>query len=407
MKKNFLILLVTILIYSCNQSSNSELSELKLDQDFGFDNKKMGVFVGEFVGLNKQNSSTTYTFKNGKGETCNLFYIKNLEGNLSESFFNMDNQKTYYPNSNSLKDSIDNNPDLFVGRLIKVEWSSFSHFENEKTPTDEQYANSQIGGGYYNVSITFWKENVLLSMSNNYNKTLTDKTIKPDEDFGIEQKTEGEFIGEFSKFSGGMWNTLTFKNGKGGSIEISDITSTELSYNNFYKSSLLDSIRSFPENFVGKLLKIKWGKFQNENPPENIPDGKTPVLVSVSHLNEKINGNTENINKEQHNNLTTENTSSNLNNKSFGEIRGLVISGKRNTVIDVLGEPKEKLLGSVYSEKYLHFKLGMVHELRLMDYLVWVYNISGNELLVVFDKTDKVCKVVYSKDIKQPYDLTE
>jgi hypothetical protein len=45
--------------------------------------------------------------------------------------------------------------------------------------------------------------------------------------------------------------------------------------------------------------------------------------------------------------------------KSFSNIRGLIISGKRNTVIVVLGEPNAKLLGSDYSVKYLHFKLGM------------------------------------------------
>ncbi len=276
-------------------------------------------------------------------------------------------------------------------------------------------------------------------------------SLKPDDDFGIEQKNDGEFVGEFVEFVAEEGNShwsipkrLIFKSGNGDSVFVYDIIENDWSNDKILQSegkmfswsevlprtSLLDSIVNHPENFYGKLFKVRWSKFYFKQDDitggtddESIPfkdniTNDTPILLSISRPFENKNrsidnekqsseerSNNENTNNPS--NLTTENASSNLNNKSFSEIRGLIISGKRNTVIDVLGEPNEKLLGSDYSVKYLHFKLGMRHELTLMDYLVWIYNIDENELLVVFDKEDKVCKVAYSKDIKQPYDLTE
>ncbi len=126
-------------------------------------------------------------------------------------------------------------------------------------------------------------------------------------------------------------------------------------------------------------------------------------------------------------------SSSNVN---LSEIRGMIIQGGPKTVENLLGIPKERIIGPDYAGKVLNYKLGMKHEMAMLDYYVWVYSstdaeennrnnrkslsqiseelnnqerydLSGDELIVAFDKNDKVCKVAFARDIKEPYDLTE
>jgi hypothetical protein len=151
-----------------------------------------------------------------------------------------------------------------------------------------------------------------------------------------------------------------------------------------------------------------------------------------------INSNKENksLNSTEQNNSSSTEEQSSTSNINLSEIRGEIIHGGPRTVENLLGIPKERIIGPDYAEKVLHYKLGMSHEMRMLDYYVWVYtstnaeennnknrkslkqisdemhssekyNLSGEELIIVFDKNDKVCKVAFTRDIKEPYDLTQ
>ena len=114
--------------------------------------------------------------------------------------------------------------------------------------------------------------------------------------------------------------------------------------------------------------------------------------------------------KENSESQKSERNSNSENHLSFSEIRGSIIMGSENTVIKVLGNPNDYMLAYDYATKIMHFKLGVIWMQRLCDYEVWVYDLpSNNRILVVFDRlnlrTNKVVKVIYSKDVSHPSDL--
>jgi hypothetical protein len=187
---------------------------------------------------------------------------------------------------------------------------------------------------------------VTLFSCNNSNE----KKFKPDDDFGFDKKNEGEFIGEFSYSTSGCGVVLWFKNGKGDEVRVIDYITNDMSnqrlnkvggdYNcseNLPRTSLHDSLIEFPTNFVGKLLKVKWSKFELDYTSEKQnsecdPSSSDPVILSVFYPLEK------NI-PEPSSNLTEDSDTKQESDTrlTIGELRGRVMGSTLNQVEDELG----------------------------------------------------------------------
>jgi hypothetical protein len=115
--------------------------------------------------------------------------------------------------------------------------------------------------------------------------------LKPDDDFGIGQKTEGEFIGEFSdRDPFGLYGVLIFKNGKGDSIPIFDVGQPETTPD----QELIDSMYNSPKKFSRQLFKIKWKIYPASEDEQDGPGPGAPILLSVKRLSNAIDNNYEN-----------------------------------------------------------------------------------------------------------------
>lgn len=252
------------------------------------------------------------------------------------------------------------------------------------------------------------------------NQNIENK-LKPDDDFGLNSKMEGEFIGEFDSLSRDFWSSLVFKNGNGkkeyvflwignGDVNTKLKKLTKLHnyeeytiYNcsdNLPFSSVYDSIMEFPEMFVGKLFKVKWSKFMFDY--DESPMGE-PILISISSPNqidlEKVNQK-ENSTPTDENNLKQENDSR----LTIGEIRGMVYGSTLSQVEEEIGCIDYNWEGENNSENDCPGKRLQVNSgLRCLDYNFVVYkNFVLNSkkevsdlLIVVKDWGKTYSKVTY------------
>jgi hypothetical protein len=83
------------------------------------------------------------------------------------------------------------------------------------------------------------------------------KDIVADEHIDLKNKNEGLFIGKLSSISQGLWNGLFFQDNSGDSICIHECEDV-INYLSEYEKQLIDSIFATPQNFIGKIFKIKW-----------------------------------------------------------------------------------------------------------------------------------------------------
>lgn len=195
---------------------------------------------------------------------------------------------------------------------------------------------------------------IFFSCSNELNE------IKPDADFGLNtDKTCGEFIGEFTGLEFGMWTSIKFKNGKGDTISIlafdeayyKELLNDEgTSYVKTKKdNSILDSILTKPESFIGKVYRVNWVTvFFTPNLEEVPSNGPLNSVFSVARLNNDEN-------PKQQTNITEE---------QLKESTELV-----NGTLKITSQGKTLLVHKPYA--VTHFCTANFEQLRIGEYSDW------------------------------------
>ena len=118
MKKTFIILLIALLgINSCDSMFDDKKTGLQFS--FSTKNKTHGEFTGEFVRA-EEGEWRKYVFRSGNGNTLSLANFPENEDN----HYGTVSGEPYRSEKSALKDSLDRDPALFSGRILRVKWTS-------------------------------------------------------------------------------------------------------------------------------------------------------------------------------------------------------------------------------------------------------------------------------------------
>lgn len=121
----FVPVIVILFIWALTFKECNKDEKTGLQYSFNTRNRFHGIFVGELVGV-KEGKWRMYTFRSGSGNTITLGDFPDNSDNHLE----ISSEGEYMPVKNALKDSIDQTPSSFTGRILKVQWASISDLKN-------------------------------------------------------------------------------------------------------------------------------------------------------------------------------------------------------------------------------------------------------------------------------------